>query len=146
MKLLQLYGKSYPKDETFNDRIAGDFLLRFIVKRFARHRKRALIVNLRERLVALEKSADNIAQQADKIRYAGGTSREHASRPRLEPYVDIGIFTKPDRLKYEYEISTAGQVWLEKFGGERSSDDVEISYEHNSFPPLQQPRALLPVS
>jgi hypothetical protein len=113
------------KSEVFNDRNAGDLLPSIYRAAIARHRKRALSIDLRERLAALEKSADSIAKQADKIRYAGGTSREHASRPRLEPYVDIGIFTKPDRLKYEYGISQAGKVWLEKFGGERSSDEVE---------------------
>lgn len=109
----------------FNDRSAGDFLPAIYRASIARHRKRALSVDLRERLAVLEKSADSIAQQAEKVGYSGGTSREHASRPRLEPYVDMGIFTKPDRLKYEYHTSSAGKVWMEKFGGDKASDDVE---------------------
>jgi hypothetical protein len=88
---------------------------------------------MRERLAVLEKSAGSIALQADKIRYAGGTAREHASRPRLEPYVDIGIFDKPDRLKYEYTFSNAGRVWAERFGGEKSSEDIEILLQTRYF-------------
>lgn len=120
------------KAETFNDRKAGDYLPPIYRAAIARHRKRSLSVDVRERLASLEKSADSIAQQAEKVRYAGGTSREHASRPRLEPYVDMGIFIKPDRLKYEYEISNTGKIWLESFGGSRSSEDVE-SFLHSQF-------------
>jgi hypothetical protein len=120
------------KAETFNDRKAGDFLPPIYRAAIARRQKRSLSVDVRERLASLEKSADSIAQQADKVRYAGGTSREHASRPRLEPYVDMGIFEKPDRLKYEYQVSSSGRVWLESFGGNKSSEDVE-GFLHSRF-------------
>jgi hypothetical protein len=121
------------KSEPFNDRNAGDLLPSIYRSVIARHRKRALSVDMRERLAVLEKSAGSIALQADKIRYAGGTAREHASRPRLEPYVDIGIFDKPDRLKYEYTFSNAGRVWAERFGGEKSSEDIEILLQTRYF-------------
>lgn len=126
------FWQGLPRDEAFNDRNAGDLLPAIYHATIARHRKRVLPVDLRERLAVLEKSAANIAQQAEKSRYAGGSSREHASRPRLEPYVDMGIFYKPDRLKYEYLISDAGKVWIANFARERSSEDVE-HFLYNQF-------------
>lgn len=106
---------------SFNDREAGDFLPEIYQNIISRYRKSLLAIDLRERLATLEKSAGSIAAQRTKEGYAGGSSREHASRPRLEPYVDIGLFTKPNPMRYEYLISPIGLRWANAFTGQEDS-------------------------
>jgi len=110
---------------SFNDREAGDFLPEIYQSIISRYRKSMLAINLRERLEVLEKSASSIAAQQQKERYSGGSSREHASRPRLEPYVDIGLFSKPNPMKFEYSISPIGQSWANAFAGQEDSAAIE---------------------
>jgi hypothetical protein len=94
----------------FTDRDAGDLLPEIYRQISARHRTRLLPAEERERLSNLEQSAESIARWQGAS-YSGGGAREHASRVRVEPYADIGLLTKPDRFKYEYHFSSAGQVW-----------------------------------
>jgi hypothetical protein len=108
---------------TFTDRDAGDCLPSIYRAVIARHRKSSLPVEQRERLEVLEKSAANIEARRDKA-YTGGSAREEASAPRVEPFVDIGLFDKPDDFKYEYAFNTAGQVWAEALSTVVSSDNV----------------------
>lgn len=108
---------------SFTDRDAGDLLPEIYRNIIARHRTRILSADERDRLLALEQSAESIARWRDAERYVGG-AREEASRPRVEPYVDLGILTKPDPLKYEYAFSSAGRVWSEALEGIETSEAV----------------------
>lgn len=51
--------------------------------------------------------------------------REHSSRVRVEPYVDIGLLTKPDKFRYEYTFSPIGCAWAQAVRGIETSDEVE---------------------
>ena len=88
---------------------------------------RSLAFDIRERLMVLEKSGDSIAALRAKEGYEGGGAREEASRPRLEPYVDIGIFKKPHKMKYEYAFSDIGKYWATVFRGDEDSNAIENS-------------------
>lgn len=118
---------------SFNDREAGDFLPEIYQNIISRYRKSLLAIDLRERLATLEKSAGSIAAQRTKEGYAGGSSREHASRPRLEPYVDIGLFTKPNPMRYEYSISPIGSRWANTFTGQEDSTAIAEFLNHHFF-------------
>ena len=61
---------------------------------YVRYSGKSLAIDIRERLASILKSAQFIIIARNKVRYAGGTAREHASRPRLEPYVDIGLLKR----------------------------------------------------
>jgi len=113
------------KTNLFNDREAGDLLPDIYWTIIQRYRKSMLALNLRERLEILERSATVIASQRQKEKYTGGSAREHASRPRLEPYVDIGLFSKPLPTKYEYQVSQIGQSWAEGLTGKEDSIAIE---------------------
>jgi len=121
----------------------------------SRYRTGTLSYDLRERLEVLEKSAKNIAVQGLKESYAGGSSREHASRPRLEPYVDIGLFSKPNPMKYEYSISSVGSRWAASFNGKEDSAAIEEFLNRRFFQtaaaawgiessPLSNPEEIVP--
>lgn len=112
-------------EHSFNDREAGDLLPDIYRKVLSRYRTGMLSYDLRERLNTLEKSIESIAAQKQKEEYSGGSSREHASRPRLEPYVDIGLFTKPNPMKYEYSFSPIGRRWVCAFTGQEDSAGIE---------------------
>lgn len=112
------------KDATFTDRDAGDLLPDIYRQTVARHRRRLPPADERDRLRALEKSAESIATWQERERTSWGGSREEASRPRVEPYADMGLLEKPDPTKYEYMFSRVGMVWVEAFAGERSSSEI----------------------
>ena len=111
-------------EPTFSDRDAGNLLPEIYRSVVTRHRARALGVSQRERLAVLEKSADSIAKQREQAGYAGGTAREHASRVRVEPFVDIGLFCKPDPFKYEYGFCDAGRTWAEALANTETSQAI----------------------
>ena len=117
----------------FNDREAGNLLpdiYRSVIKHY---RTGDLPYDIRERLVSLEKTAENIAAQSLKERYAGGTSREHSSRPRLEPFVDIGFLTKPNPMKYEYNLSPVAERWIAAYEGPETSAGIEAFLDRQFF-------------
>jgi hypothetical protein len=110
---------------SFSDRDAGNLLPEIYKVAIARHRMRSLAIDVRERLEVLGKSAESIITQRAKEGYAGGGAREEASRPRLEPYVDIGLFDKPQKMKYEYAVSEVGHRWADVFRGDEDSVAIE---------------------
>ncbi|MBE2233211.1 MAG: hypothetical protein IAE85_06945 [Anaerolinea sp.] len=114
-----------PSGATFSDRDAGNLLPEIYKAVIARHRTRSLSADLRDRLAVLETSAESIARQRNIEGYSGGTAREHASRVRVEPYVDIGLLTKPDPYRYEYTMSPVGLRWATAFDDIDSSDAIE---------------------
>lgn len=116
---------SHSTSETFSDREAGNLLPEIYTGIIARYRTKSLAVDLRERLEVLEKSAQSIVIARKSGKYEGGSAREESIRPRLEPYVDIGLFTKPNPMKYEYSFSPVGQRWVSNFTGQEDSAAIE---------------------
>jgi hypothetical protein len=119
--------------EVFSDRDAGSFLPEIYQKVISRHRARLQSVEMRERLIVLEKSAESIAKQRSKKTYEGGGAREEASRPRLEPYVDVGVMTKPDPMKYDYSLSQMGLVWADQVHDISTSDEIADFLQRRFF-------------
>ena len=60
----------------------------------------------------LSQVADNVAKWKGRS-YTGGGARENTVRVRLEPYVDIGLLSKPDPVRYSYTFTSTGLVWAE---------------------------------
>lgn len=111
--------------DCFTDRDAGNLLPEIYQAVIARHRTRLLPVDVRDRLLVLEKTANSIAQAREVTRYSGGSAREESSRVRTEPFVDIGLFCKPDPFKYEYRFCPPGRVWAEALANVETSQEVE---------------------
>jgi hypothetical protein len=122
--LAPLWGQlAQDRDATFSDRDAGDRLPDIYRQIAVRHRKRMLPADARDRLTNLEKSADSISKRRDVQRYVG-SSREHASRVRVEPYTDLGLLNKPDPFRYEFKLSPAGLAWANWLRNADSSEAV----------------------
>jgi hypothetical protein len=111
-------------NKVFSDRDAGSFLPEIYQKVISRHRARLQSVEMRERLIVLEKSAESISKQRLQEKYEGGGAREEGSRPRIEPYVDVGILTKPDPMKYDYTLSAFGLEWATQVQSIETSDEI----------------------
>ena len=140
----------------FNDRDAGDLLpsiYRAIVKR---HRGRILSADERDRLEGLIRIADSIEKWRGQS-YSGGGAREHSSRPRVEPYTDIGLLSKPDTFHYSYTFTLVGKVWAQNMIGVETDEQIgeflttrffhtaARAWEHSSTP-LVNPEAIIPLS
>lgn len=127
-----------PKEgASFNDREIGDFIPNIYRSIIARYRNRLIGIDLKTRLEVIGKSADSIAAQSEKQRYEGATSREHAARPRVEPYCDIGLFAKPNKMKYEYTFSEVGQRWVECIADIGGTANIGEFLDHNFFNSIQ---------
>jgi len=117
----------------FSDREAGDRLPDIYRTVIGRHRKSSLAIDARKRLEVLEKSAESIARASAEPTYRGGSSREEASRPRIEPFVDMGLIIKSDPARYEnYQFSETGHVWAEALNGLETSDAI-VDFLANRF-------------
>lgn len=107
------------RGDAFTDRDVGQRLPGILRGVISRHRLRPVSAEQRERLEVLSHVAVSIEKWRDRS-YSGGGADIEASRPRVEPYVDIGLFSKPDSFKYAYTVTTAGMVWAEAL---RTFDD-----------------------
>lgn len=96
----------------FNDRDAGDRLPKIYRALIKRHRRRLLSADERDRIETLSHAASSIEKWRGQS-YSGGGAREEASRPRVEPYADIGLLNKPDPFRYSYTFTPAGVAWGE---------------------------------
>ena len=111
-------------DDGFSDREAGDLLPEIYRAFIKRHSVRLLSAEERDRLEVLSKVADNIEKWRGRS-YTGGGARENTVRVRLEPFTDIGLLSKPDTVRYNYELSQAGRAWAEAWADVES--DAEVS-------------------
>jgi hypothetical protein len=110
------------KDKSFDERTAGDFLPHIIRESANSFRNASLPVEDRERLGMLEKVAGSIADWKGKP-YTGSGSREEFIRVRLEPYCDLGLFTKPDKHRFAYRVTPALRTLITNWHDLEATDD-----------------------
>lgn len=110
------------KDNSFDERTAGDFLPQIIRESANSFRNASLPVEDRERLGMLEKVAGSIADWKGKP-YTGSGSREEFIRVRLEPYCDLGLFTKPDKHRFAYRVTPALRTLIANWHDLEATDD-----------------------
>ena len=105
--------------ERFDERFAGDMLPDILREVVADHAKRSLPAEERDRISRLGKIATSIAKWKGKA-YTGSGAREEAIRVRLEPYCDLGLFRKPNREKFEYELTDSARALMRHY--DRAAD------------------------
>jgi len=110
------------KEDTFDERMAGDLLPQIIGESVRSFRNSVLPIEDRERLGVLEKVAGRIAEWKGKP-YTGSGSREEFIRVRLEPYCDLGLFTKPDRHRLAYQVTPALRNLMTNWHNLEATDD-----------------------
>jgi len=110
------------KVDAFDERVAGDMLPGIIRQSSNSFRNASLPVEDRERLGVLEKVAGSIADWKDKS-YTGGGAREEFIRVRLEPYCDLGLFTKPDKHRFAYNVTPALHKLMTNWHNLEATDD-----------------------
>jgi hypothetical protein len=110
------------KDKNFDERTAGDFLPQIIRESANSFRNVSLPLEDRERLGMLEKVAGSIADWKGKP-YTGSGSREEFIRVRLEPYCDLGLFTKPDKHRFAYRATPALRTLITNWHDLEATDD-----------------------
>ena len=111
LPLLQALLERY-QEEVFDERSAGNLLPGILRKVAVTHAQRSLTAAERSRLSVLKKIAANVAKSRGKP-YTGSGAREEAIRVRLEPYCDLGMFSKPVREKYDYQVTKAARALVE---------------------------------
>lgn len=109
-------------EDTFDERVAGDMLPDIIRQSSNSFRNASLPVEDRERLGVLEKVAGSIAEWKGKS-YTGGGAREEFIRVRLEPYCDLGLFTKPDKHRFAYHVTPALRRLMTDWNDLEATDD-----------------------
>lgn len=77
----------------------------------------------RDALSKLRKTTARIKQWKGKP-YSGKGARDEWATLRLEPFVDLGLFAKPDKFSYKYRFTT---------GGRRFVSDLQASQDLEAF-------------
>jgi hypothetical protein len=130
-KLLELNG------DGFDERTAGDYLPAILRNAISTLSKSSLAVEDRERLAQLDKAAKNIERWHGKP-YTGGGAREENIRVRIEPFCDLGLFTKPDRHRFAYRLTPAFKRLMANLGG----TEIDYFLENRFFTTLAAMRGI----
>jgi hypothetical protein len=97
---------------------------------------RARTAALQNKLARLEKLAALIARPVTEQRtWGGGRPRDQTGTLRIEPYVDLGLITRPSRAKYDYRL-TDGQHGF--FKSLVAADDADSFLDDALFRSLLQ--------
>ncbi|MCL6579740.1 MAG: hypothetical protein K6T73_10250, partial [Candidatus Bathyarchaeota archaeon] len=107
-----LYKKILAASEPIADREAGGYLpeiYRAIVKEY-RHKARSGDDLLR--IQRLLDTADKI-ERWTKTKPTGSNILMQSITPRLEPFVDLGLLSKPDPFAYRYQVTDATRTFLD---------------------------------
>jgi hypothetical protein len=107
--------------ESFDERQAGDHLPAILRKIISEHNKRSVTAAERDRLALLTKSAASIEKWKGKS-YSGGGARQEAVTVRLEPFCDLRLLTKPNKDRYEYNVTERLKLLFDRWQGAGSTD------------------------
>lgn len=92
---------------------------------------RARTAALQNKLVRLEKLAALIARPVTEQRtWGGGRPRDQTGTLRIEPYVDLGLITRPSRSKYDYRLTDGQRSFFESLV---ASDDADSFLDEALF-------------
>jgi hypothetical protein len=111
----------------FDERTAGDFLPAILRNATSTLNKGSLAFEDRERLSQLDKAAENIERWRGKP-YTGGGAREENIRGRIEPFCDLGLFTKPDRHRFAYKLTPTFKRFMADWNGTDIGDFLESRF------------------
>ncbi|MHB8806790.1 MAG: hypothetical protein ACYC59_04335 [Anaerolineaceae bacterium] len=112
--------------EKFNEKQAGQLIPEIYKSIISRYRKKLLSFDIRERLGILEITARNI-ENIPKSGYGGTSPLETAVRPRIEPYVDLGLFQKEDPSSHNYMFTNRGKNFVNIFSDLQYMDNNELN-------------------
>ncbi|MDW8309431.1 MAG: hypothetical protein RMK20_08670 [Verrucomicrobiales bacterium] len=115
----QLAGLDRPQ---FDEREAGELLPAILRAAIAEAQRQVLAPEDRDRVAKLSSVAASIERWKGR-RFTGGGPREEAIRPRLEPYCDLGLFTKPEPHRFFYQCTPALRALLAHWRGPADTDD-----------------------
>ena len=110
-----LYEQLLERDGTFTDLEAGDLLPDLYFSASRSIRRTGLGGRFAERATQLADTAEAIKARRGKS--YGKTVREQTITPRLEPFVDIGLLTKPNPYSYVYEFTVGGRDFFSGMKG-----------------------------
>lgn len=115
--------------EPFTDRDAGDNLPEIYRSIAKEGRAKVRSGDDLSRIQRLLDAADKIETWKGKP-YSGKGARELAITPRLEPFVDLGLLSKPDPFAYRYQITEVTKTLFEPLV---NSESIEHFLNHSFF-------------
>jgi hypothetical protein len=123
-----LYQRLLRISEPFADWEAGDYLAdvyRLVVKQSQSRVRSGDDLSKTQKLLD---TADRIERWKGKP-YKGKGARDEAATIRLEPFVDLGLLSKPDPFAYRYQVTDATRTFFEPLINAESID----YFLHHSF-------------
>lgn len=127
--LSRLYRRLLPLPELFTDREAGDYLPEIYRSIAKESRSKVRSGDDLSRIQKLMDTADKIEAWMGKP-YSGKGAREVAITPRLEPFVDLGLLSKPAPFVYRYQITDATKIFFDSF---INSESIEHFLDYSFF-------------
>jgi hypothetical protein len=114
-----LYPAIARKDGEFADYEVGDLIGELLSGYLLRVEKSATRMKDKTKISKLKRTAESIKRWENKP-YTGKGSRDEWATLRLEPFVDMGLLTKPDKFAYKYAFNNRGRRFISHL--ESSSD------------------------
>jgi hypothetical protein len=111
--LCRLYPKVLRLEQPFHRSAAGDLLPMVFRDVYAAYRSRVQTTGDLTQLRNLLDQARFIEERIGKPSDGTGRTREQRITVRLEPFVDLGLLSKPNPVRYEYLFTSAGQAFFE---------------------------------
>lgn len=123
-----LYPIIIKKEGLFTDYEIGNHIGDLLESYLSKAEKSASSMQDKTDIAKLKKTNAKIKAWKNK-EYSGVGARDEWATIRLEPYVDMGLFKKPDKFSFKYELTNGGRKFLYYF---ETNNNVE-SFLYNNY-------------
>jgi len=127
--LKYLYKQILTKDSVFSDIEASECLVEVFTEIIKKARSRVRSGDDLRRIGRIEQTIERLKRVKGKIPTGGGGVRHETIAVRLEPFVDLGLLSKPDPFAYRYQVTEATRTFFEPLINAESID----YFLHHSF-------------
>lgn len=128
--LSYLYEQFLKKEVVFSDVEASERLPEILHKILKESRSRVRSGDDLQRTQRIKKTIERFKRVQGKPSTGGGGVRHETIAVRIEPFVDLGLLSKPDPFAYRYQITDATKTFFELL---INSEGIDYFLHHSFF-------------
>jgi len=121
--LRYLYQQLLTNESVFPDIEASEFLPGILAEIIKEARSRVRSGDDLRRIGRIEKTIERFKNVQGKASTGGGGVRHETIAVRLEPFVDLGLLSKPDPFAYRYQVTDSTKTFFEPLINAESIDN-----------------------
>jgi hypothetical protein len=128
--LTYLYKRLPSKDVVFSDIEASELLPEILEKIIKESRLRVRSGDDLQRIQKIEKTNEFLKRDKGKPSIGGSGVRHETIAVRLEPFVDLGLLSKPNQFDYRYKVNDATKAFFDPL---INSENIDHFLNHSFF-------------